>query len=182
MEKISIESERLIMRPFEMGDAASVLEFSSNPKTQEYTGDVLRTTLEEAKSVIENVWFSDYEKYGYGRFAVIYKPDNKLIGFCGFKFLPQLNITDLGYRFLPEYWGMGIATESSIKMLEFGFSVLKLSSVMGTVYPQNPASSKVLRKLGFTLKELKPYPGEDDLGDLEWYYLSKEEYEATAHE
>ena len=149
-----------------MGDEVSVLEFSSNPKTQEHTGDILRTSLEEVIDIIQNVWLSDYEKYGYGRFAVIYKPDNKLIGFCGFKYLPELNETDLGYRFLPEYWGMGIATESSIKMLEYGFSVLKLSNVFGTVFPQNIASSNVLKKLGFTYKGLKPYPTEELLGDL----------------
>lgn len=182
MKKTILETERLIMRPFQMGDEVSILEFSSNPKTQEHTGDILRTTLEEAIGLIQNVWLSDYEKYGYGRFAVIYKPDNKLIGFCGFKYLPELNETDLGYRFLPEYWGMGIATESSIKMLEYGFSVLKLSNVIGTVFPKNKASSHVLKKLGFTYKGLKPYPGEDILGDLEWYYLSKEEYKRKEHE
>jgi RimJ/RimL family protein N-acetyltransferase len=182
MKKTILETERLIMRPFQMGDEASILEFSSNPKTQEHTGDILRTTLDEAIGLIQNVWLSDYEKYGYGRFAVIYKPDKKLIGFCGFKYLPELNETDLGYRFLPEYWGMGIATESSIKMLEYGFSVLKLSNVIGTVFPQNKASSNVLKKLGFTYKGLKRYPGEDILGDLEWYSLSKEEYKAKEHE
>ena len=176
MKKTILETERLIMRPFQMGDELAVLEFSSNPATQEHTGDILRTTLEEAIGLIKNVWLRDYEKYGYGRFAVIYKPDNKLIGFCGFKYLPELKEIDLGYRFLPEYWGMGIATESSVKMLEYGFSVLKLSHVVGTVFPQNSTSSNVLRKLGFTYKGIKPYPTEDFLVDLEWYYLSKEEY------
>lgn len=178
MEPFILETERLVIRPFQFGDEQGVLEFSSNPKVLEYTGDVARNSLEEAKGLIENVWLKDYKTYGYGRFAVIYKPDNKLIGFSGFKFIPEVGMTDLGYRFLPEYWGKGIATESSIKMLEFGFSELKLSKIFGTVYPQNPASSVVLKKLGFTLKELKPYPGEDH-GDMEWYYLTKEEYDAN---
>lgn len=179
MEPIILETERLIMRPFQMGDEAGVLEFSSNKEAVQFTGDITRNSLKEAKDLIKNVWLSDYSTYGYGRFAVIYKPDNKIIGFCGFKFIPQVKMTDLGYRFLPEYWGKGIATESSIKMLEFGFSELKLSKIFGTVYPENPASSTVLKKLGFTLKELKPYPGEDEDGDMEWYYLTKEEYDAN---
>ena len=179
MENYLLETERLTIRPFQLGDEAGVLEFSSNPEVVAYTGDILRNSLEEAQGIIENIWFKDYETYGYGRFAVIYKPDDKLIGFCGFKFIPEVGMTDLGYRFLPEYWGKGIATESSIKMLEFGFSVLKLSMVFGTVYIENPASSSVLKKLGFTLKELKPYPGEENQGDLEWYYLTKKEYDAN---
>ncbi len=178
MKQYILETERLLIRPFQLGDEDGVLEFSSTPQVVEYTGDIVRSSLEEAKDLIENVWLKDYATFGYGRFAVIYKPDDKLIGFCGFKFISEVGMTDLGYRFLPEYWGKGIATESSIKMLEFGFSVLKLSKVFGTVYPQNPASSVVLRKLGFTLKGLKPYPGEDHR-DMEWYYLTKEEYDAN---
>lgn len=178
MEKMLLETERLLIRPFTIEDAEDALDFCSNPETIKNTGDVVRTTVSEIEDIVNNIWLSDYAKYGYGRYAVFYKPDNKLIGFCGFKYLPELNMTDLGYRFLPEYWGKGIATESSIKLLEFGFSTLNLKTVFGTVVHENKASSAVLQKLGFTLREHKPYPGLEELGDLEWYYLSKEEYNA----
>ena len=176
MKKILLETERLLIRPFKIEDAEDALDFCSNPKTIKNTGDVVRTTVVEIEDIINNVWLSDYAKYGYGRYAVFYKADNKLIGFCGFKYLPELKMTDFGYRFLPEYWGKGIATESSIKLLEFGFLTLKLKTIFGVVVPENKASSAVLRKTGFTLREHKPYPGEEEEGDLEWYYLSKKEY------
>jgi ribosomal-protein-alanine N-acetyltransferase len=176
MEKILLETDRLLIRPFTIEDAEDALDFCSNPKTIKNTGDVVRTTVAEIENIINNIWLSDYANYGYGRYAVFYKPNNKLIGFCGFKYLPELKMTDLGYRFLPEYWGKGIATESSKKVLEFGFSTLNIKTVFGTVVPENVASSAILRKLGFKYREMKPYPGDKELGDLEWYYLSEEEY------
>lgn len=177
MEELILETDRIILRPFTMDDAEGVLEFSSNPETQKHTGDITRTTIEEVENIITNVWHSDYAKYGYGRFAVVHKKDNKIIGFSGIKYLPEIDATDLGYRFLPEYWGKGIATETSIAILKYAFEVHNLKEVIAFVETENPASSAVLKKLGFELTKLAPYPGEEAEGDLEWHTLTKEAYE-----
>ena len=69
--------------------------------------EIREEILEE---IISEVFFEDYKKYGYGRLAVLYKPENKLIGFTGIKYLTEMGgESDLGYRFLPDYWGQGIA-------------------------------------------------------------------------
>jgi RimJ/RimL family protein N-acetyltransferase len=102
---IFIETNRVILREFELNDLQAVFDFSSNTEVQKYTGDVVLNNLDQTKDIIVNVWFSDYKKYGYGRYAVVYKPDNKVIGFAGLKYLPELRETDIGFRFLPEYWG-----------------------------------------------------------------------------
>ena len=54
---------------------------------------------DEAKRKITDVFQSDYAKHGYGRWAVINKSDNKLIGFAGLKYLNEIQTTDIGYRF-----------------------------------------------------------------------------------
>jgi len=177
MEQVILETDRLILRPFTMEDAPGVLEFSSNPEAQKHTGDVMRTTIEEVENVITNVWFSDYTKYGYGRFAVVHKADNKIIGFNGIKYLSDIDETDLGYRFLPEYWGKGIATESSKAIVDYAFKNHKLDKLIGFVMLENPASSAVLKKLGFEFSKLAPYPGEEEDGNLEWYSLTRSAYE-----
>ena len=176
MKDLILETERLILRPFTMDDVDGVLEFSSNPETQKFTGDVMRTTKAEVENIIQNVWFSDYKKYGYGRFAVVHKQDNKVIGFSGIKYLPEMDATDLGYRFLPQYWGKGIATESCVPILKYAFQVHNLNEVIAFVEPENPASSAVLKKLGFSFKKSAPYPGEEDQGAVEWYTLTKKAY------
>ncbi len=177
MENVILETERLLLRPFTMADAEGVFEFASNPEVQKFTGDVLSRTLSEVEQIISNVWLSDYKKYGYGRFAVIHKADNKIIGFNGIKYLSDIDQTDLGYRFLPEYWGKGIATESSKAIINYAFKNHKIDEMIGFVMLENPASSAVLKKLGFSFSKLAPYPGEEEDGNLEWYTLTRKTYE-----
>jgi len=176
-----LESDRLLIRPFQLGDEEAMFELNSNPIVQKYTGDVLIKTLEQAKDTLTNVVLKDYKDHGYGRLAVIYKPDNKLIGFTGVKYLPEANgQSDLGYRFLPEYWGKGIATESSKMSLKLGFNKLNLKKIIGFTEIENGASTHILEKIGFKLTKVDFYPGEenDPLKEpVNWFELTKEEYE-----
>jgi len=160
-----------------------MFDLNSNPLVQKYTGDSLVTTKEQAEEVLHNTVLKDYKIYGYGRFAVIHKPDQKLIGFSGIKYLPEANgKSDLGYRFLPEYWGKGIATESSKMSLKFAFNKLKLKQIFGFVELENSASKNVLLKVGFKLDKIDFYPGEEDIPEkktLQWFVLKKKEYAKT---
>ena len=181
MLDIVLESERLLIRPFQMGDVKAMYELNSNPIVQKYTGDTLVKTIEQAKNILQNVVLEDYKEHGYGRLAVIYKPDNKLIGFTGIKYLPETGgESDLGYRFLPEYWGKGIATESSKMSLKFGFEKLKLKKIIGFTEIENIASTNVLLKMGFKITKTDFYPGEENdpsKKPIQWLALTKEEYE-----
>ncbi len=176
MKNVILESDRLLIRPFQLGDEEEVFAFSSDEEVTRYTGDVLRTTLADAKKIITDVWYPDYKKYGYGRFAVIYKPDNKIIGFNGFKYHPDEDFTDFGYRFLSDYWSKGIATESSEMLLEYGFKNLPIDYVLAFVMVENPASSNVLKKIGFKFEKLAGYPGEGEEKKYEWYSITKDNY------
>jgi RimJ/RimL family protein N-acetyltransferase len=170
-----LETDRLLLRPFKLGDETAVLEFASNKQTQAYTGTECIESLEEAHLLIVNVWLEDYKRYSYGRLAVIHKEDNKIIGFNGIKYLPEIQKTDLGYRFLPEYWRQGLATESSKIIIDDCFTTKNISEIIAFVMPENPASSRVLEKLNFTHTTTQPYPRETK--DLYWYTLTKENYE-----
>lgn len=166
-----IETSRLILRQFTIDDAMGVYEFGSNKTVQKYTGNKLLESLEEARDLIKNVFLEDYKKYGYGRFAVIYKPDNKLIGFAGLKYIPEMDVTDIGYRFLPEYWNKGIATEASTAVLSYGFEALHVKRIVGIALPENVASCKVLEKIGLRFFKIDGYDG--DGGTYRWYEIEK---------
>lgn len=169
-----IETERLILREFTINDADAVYEFNSNPEVQKYTGDELIDSLERAKELILNISLKEYKNYGYGRWAVVYKTDNKVIGFAGLKYLPELDETDIGFRFLPQYWGKGIATEASKEVVKYGFENLGLESIIGIAMPKNIGSCKVLEKLGFHLYRIDEYEG--DGGNYRWYKLERSNY------
>lgn len=170
-----IETERLILRRFIDTDFEDVYAFNSNPEVIRYTGDELVSSKERAKEIIKKIWKTDYALYGYGRWATVYKPDNKVIGFTGLKYLPDIKATDIGYRYLPEYWGKGIATEAAQVTLSYGFEVLNLDKIVAIAMKENIASQKVLEKIGMRFDKIDEYEG--DGGAHRWYVLRKEEYE-----
>ena len=118
--------------------------------------------------------FSDYKKYGYGRLAAIFKPENKIIGFAGLKYLPEFKETDIGFRFLPEYWGKGIATEVSVAIIRYGFEILKLENIIGIADPMNIGSCRVLEKVGLNFYKFDTYDEDDK--KYNWYQISKNQY------
>jgi len=177
-----IETPRLILRPFTMEDAAAVVRFGSENRTQELTGDVGIYTIEKAQEIIQEVWLKEYEQYGYARMAVMVKSSNELIGFSGLKHLPELNAPDLGYRFLPDYWGQGIATEAGRVILDWGFKNFDFEKIVAFSFAFNFGSMGVLRKLNFNYLKHAPYPGEHSYIHLNWYELQKENYERKKDE
>ena len=156
-----IETERTILRRFEISDYQAVFEFGSHPEIGKYTGDELLQTTAEAKDIITNVYQSDYKKYAYGRLATVDKANNKVIGFAGLKYLPEFDATDIGFRFFPEYWNKGIATEVSLALVKYGFQVLKLNRIIGIADPQNIGSIRVLQKAGLQFEKSAPYTAGD---------------------
>jgi [ribosomal protein S5]-alanine N-acetyltransferase len=157
-----IETERMILREFELEDLDAVLRFGRDPQVTQYTGDAeMIQTEEDARNVITDVWHVDYRTHGYGRLAVEMKDTQEVIGFCGLKFLPELERIDIGYRLLPAYWGQGLATEAAKASLEHGREVLGLSGILGIAMVENVASQNVLKKIGLKLVERTLFDGFD---------------------
>lgn len=146
-----IETPRLLMREFALSDAQAVYEFSSDPEVCRWTGDELICTLADAENIIRNTWLAEYKKYGYARYALIHKADDKVIGFSGIKFEPSLNAPDIGYRMLPQYWGKGLGLEAAQATLDYAYKVLKLEKVVAEAVVENVASNRILQKIGLKL-------------------------------
>ncbi|MFT5820809.1 MAG: ribosomal-protein-alanine N-acetyltransferase [Crocinitomix sp.] len=147
-EAITIETERLILRPFILDDIAPSNEMNLDARVSKFTGDGgIVGEAEIERRIKENV-MGDYAKYGYGRWAVELKGGKKFIGFAGLKFMADLNEVDLGYRLLFDYWGKGLATEAAKACLDYGFNTLQLKRIIATVLPDNIGSVRVLEKVG----------------------------------
>jgi len=140
------ETERLEHRAFTLEDASAFFAINGNSEVMRLTGEPLVPSLDAAREAI--AYYSDFETVGYGRWACVLKETKAVIGFCGLKYLTDLNVVDVGYRFLPEYWGQGFATEACVAGLDFGFTTLYLEEIVGLVLPDNVASIRVLEKAG----------------------------------
>jgi RimJ/RimL family protein N-acetyltransferase len=154
---VIIETERLILRPTTLDDAEAAYHVNKDPEVNQYTGEGGFDSIADVAEILKKSTLADYVKYGFGRMAVVYKPENKYIGFSGLKYLPELDTVDIGYRFAKKYWGMGIATESARPFIKYGFETLNLKEIIGLTMPENKASSNVLKKLGFKYEGMVEY-------------------------
>lgn len=58
--------------------------------------------------------------------------------------------TEVGYQFLPEFWGRGYAREVVTHMIEYGFSELNLDEIVAETQTRNTSSCRLLQKVGMT--------------------------------
>ncbi|MCS3870974.1 RimJ/RimL family protein N-acetyltransferase [Chryseobacterium ginsenosidimutans] len=148
-----LETKRLILRKFEETDFERVFLIDSNPEVMKYIGVPPLSDIGQSKNIIKMIQ-QQYLDNGIGRLAVIEKESNLLIGWSGLKFLTQEingynNIYELGYRFMPEYWGKGYALESAKASLDYGFNDLNIDIIYAMAHCENEGSNHILRKLGF---------------------------------
>jgi len=166
------ETERLLLRPHTLDDIEPSYQMNLDEKVSRYTGDNGVVSREEIERRIKEDVLGDYEKHGYGRFALELKDTGEFIGFAGLKYLEDLKEVDLGYRLKSIYWGKGFATEAAWACLEFGFEVLDLKRIIAMLLPENNASIRVLEKLGFCFEKETIKDGQK----IFIYSLTKEDY------
>ena len=121
--RIGPETNRIIHRAFTLDDAEAFHRLNGDPDVMRYTGEPPLTSLDDARRAITD--YPDFDTVGYGRWACVLKETGNVIGFCGLKYLDDLNEVDVGFRFFPEHWGKGLATETCTASLTFGFDVLQ---------------------------------------------------------
>jgi RimJ/RimL family protein N-acetyltransferase len=87
--------------------------------------------------------------------------ENLLIGSCGYKGRPKDGTVEIGYEVIPEFRGIGLATEIAAVLADNAFNYPEVSHVIAHTLPHENASCKVLRKCGFKLvaEEVDPEDG-----------------------
>ncbi|OUR93925.1 GNAT family N-acetyltransferase [Flavobacteriales bacterium 34_180_T64] len=176
----NIETDRLILRDLRPSDDKDMFELDSNSSVHQYLGNNPFTHIEQSQKNIKSI-LSQYEANGIGRWALIEKSSEKFMGWSGLRLNTEYemnghsNYMDIGYRLLPEFWGKGFATESSIAALNYAFNTMKLKLVNGITKIDNAASHTVLLKIG--LKHTEDFIYEKEQMKLRWYELKSEDYE-----
>ncbi|SIT24873.1 Protein N-acetyltransferase, RimJ/RimL family [Chryseobacterium ureilyticum] len=170
-----LETERLILRKLEDTDAERMFLMDSDPEVMKYLGTPVKT-VEESKEIIKMIQ-KQYEENGTGRWAVIEKESGLLIGWCGLKLLKEpingyVETLDLGYRFIPEFWGKGYAWEAANATLKYGFNELNAETIYAFADAGNKGSNYILTKMGFE----NTGEFEDSGVKCSWYELKREKY------
>jgi ribosomal-protein-alanine N-acetyltransferase len=147
MIDLSIRTERLALRPFAMTDAPRMRELCG---AWAVTCMLARVPYPYPEGFAEE-WIG---KHDLGRvrgesFPFAITLHNQLIGGIGLEESRTRGQFRFGYWIAVPYWGFGYATEAARAALGFGFGWLGLAGVGASYYADNPASGRVLSKLGF---------------------------------
>jgi ribosomal-protein-alanine N-acetyltransferase len=143
----ALQTPRLNLRSFSEGDLDNLSTLMAN-------ADFMRFSLgafsrEQTAAFLAKV--RDRDRAGLpSQFALIFRPEEKLIGLCGF-FLQTVDDAEeleIAYRLDPSYWGRGIATEAARAVRDHAFDDLQLSHVISLIHPENTASRRVAEKNG----------------------------------
>jgi RimJ/RimL family protein N-acetyltransferase len=146
--------ERVVLREFTLDDVDAMYAYLSDDEvfrhisweqpTLDETTDSVREAMEAARTVPRR----DYE------LAVTLRDTGEVVGQVTLKtdrYIPRIRqrTSELGYMLRRDWWGRGIATEAAHLLLDFAFGELGLHRVFAVVDEDNPASIRVVEKLGF---------------------------------
>lgn len=148
------ETSRLIIRQLSSADAAFVLALTNEPSTIENIGDKGLRSVADAQRFISTGPWTQHQKPGYGQFAIELKQSGKLIGVCGILYRIKLDLTDVGFALMPQYWRQGFAFEAASAVMHYGHSVLGIGNIVGLTSQTNVASINLLKKLGMRFETM----------------------------
>lgn len=146
------ETSNLRVRHWIDADFDDLLKVYGNPKAMKWVGDGQVLTVDGAKKWFE-VTYANYEKRGYGIFAILDRVSAEVIGFGGIGHPNNQIEPEVKYTFLENVWGRGYATEFVVGLVHYARTQLKLGVLTATTYPENQASQRVLTKAGFVFEK-----------------------------
>ncbi len=156
-----LETKRLTLRKFELGDAPFILDLFTQPSFVANVADRGLRSEDHAADYLRDRLFPAYAEPGFGFWAVDNRVTGETMGLCGLVKRETLDDVDLGYGFLPPFWGSGYAREAAAATLEHAKRTLKLDRVVAIVSPSNAPSIKILDLLGMRREAGFTMPGED---------------------
>lgn len=140
---IQIETQRLILRPPKQEDFLALCVLDMDPEVRSFFPEGPLTS--EQVQIELDRFILEWREWGYGIFSVIDKTNNHLIGRCGFAKLKS-GVVEMGYLFLKEHWGKGLATEVTIAMLAWAKTHVPIEKITAFAPISHPASLRVLQK------------------------------------
>lgn len=154
-----LETDRLILRPWEESDLEDFYEYASVPGVGEMAGWKYHESIEVSKQVLDS--FIEEKNV----FAVVLKENNKVIGSLGlhpswanddpaYKALVQ---KEIGYVLSKAYWGNGLMPEAVKRAIQFCFEVIGLEAVAIGHFQTNNQSRRVIEKCGFKFAKCGEY-------------------------
>ena len=156
---IQLETKRLILRPFEPLDLMDFNAYAKIPGVGERAGWHHHRSMEESAEILNSFLESKTN------FALYHKADKKVMGSLGLhagwtsrnEKYKHLKAKEIGYVVAKDYWGMGLAAEAVMAVVDYGFKKLGIEAFGIAHFSENTASRRVAEKCGFVYIETGKY-------------------------
>jgi len=149
MEKYpEILTERLLLRGFQPADAPAVQRLAGSTEVAEMTLNIPHPYQD---GMAEDWMASHQQDFNSGAgvvFAMVDVQSDNLVGAIGLMITERFKRAELGYWVGHPFWGRGYATEAAQAVLKYGFEKLQLNKIYATHMTRNPASGRVMQKIG----------------------------------
>jgi len=158
-----LETARLSLRAPRATDLDAVFELHADPVANRFSPSGPLTSREASDALLQG-WLAHWQEKGFGYWAIAERAQpEQLLGFGGVMSRTVGGVTGLYlyFRFRPQAWGQGLASEMAVKALELSFERLHEANVLAVVLPANTPSRKTLERIGMLLKSsLADVPGQ----------------------
>jgi RimJ/RimL family protein N-acetyltransferase len=167
----TLRTPRLVLRPFRLEDAADVQRLCSSREIAATTLAIPHPYPEGAAEAWIAGHAEAFARRELAHFAITRPEDEALLGAISLTFECEHNRAELGFWVGVPFWGCGYATEAAAAVLRYAFEVEGLQRVYAFHFTNNPASGRVLQKIGMT------HEGTRRRHTLKWdRYLDSEAY------
>lgn len=149
---VIIETDRLILRCWQLSDVNDLFEYASVPEVGEMAGWPHHQNIEESEYRV-NKFIKETHT-----FAIVHKENNKVIGSLGVeKYGSEDKLTEfsnykgreIGYVLSKDYWGNGLMPEAVNAVIKYLFNELNYDFLLCGYYDKNNRSRRVQEKCGF---------------------------------
>lgn len=158
-----LETARLLLRPPLASDLDAMFELHADPVANRFSPSGPVVSREASEALLQS-WLAHWQAKGFGYWAIAARErPEALLGFGGVMSRTVGGVTGLYlyFRFIPQAWGQGFASEMSLQALELAFEGLHEPNVLAVVLPANTPSRKTLERIGMLLKgSLADVPGQ----------------------
>ena len=148
MDRPTIETQRLVMRPFAFADATEVRRLAA----ERAIADTTLNIPHPYDVGMAEAWIATHQpKFEAGElvnFAITLLSDQRLIGAMGLRLERAFDRAELGYWIGMPFWNRGYCTEATRAVIDYGFAALELNRIYAHHLARNPASGRVLQKAG----------------------------------
>jgi len=176
-ERVELETERLLLRPFRLEDVDDVFEYASDPEWASFLPSTVPQpyTRKDAEEFVARGVLTDRETSP--NWAIVL--DGKVIGSIQLRIEPSDERGWLGYAIGKIHWGKGIMPEAVRAVVEWGFLERFLAKIYSWADASNTRSWRVMEKVGMTREGLfrSHTKGRDIRRDDVYYGLLREEWE-----